>query len=656
MKYLKLIFNQSNSIPRWLIFVFDLGICATAFILSVILRYSFKFNSQIIESVFRVLPIVILVKTLFMTYFRLYSGIVRHTGVQDGLKILYTTFLSSSALVAIDLFYRAFSPDKTSYIPLSIIVLDFIISAFLLAAFRITVKIAYLKSYNQNDKGDQIVFAIFGAGEAGITTKKKLDQHRSINSKVSAFFDDNPKKIRKSIDGIEIYNFEVEFENICKKSNIDTLILTPTNLSKNRKQEIIEKCLSLNVNVRTVPPVEKWINGELSFNQIKSVNIEDLIERDTIELDKQGISKQIDGKVVMVTGAAGSIGSEMVNQILKFRPKKLLAIDSSEIKLYDLEHDLLDRHKNEFLRCTELILADIGNVNRMRSVFEKFRPEIVYHAAAYKHVPLMESNPSEAIKTNVGGTKNIADLSVEFNVEKFVMVSTDKAVNPTNVMGASKRIAEIYVQSLNNDLLLNQKANTKFITTRFGNVLGSSGSVIPKFRKQINEGGPITVTHPEITRYFMTIPEACQLVLEAGFMGKGGEIFVFDMGKSVKIIDLAKKMVKLSGLTLGKDINIAYTGLRPGEKIYEELLNDQENTMPTHHPKIMIGKVRLYNFEEVTSKTNLLLDLYNNQNQMAIVAKMKEIVPEFLSKNSIYESLDKKIELSAVTVENILSQ
>jgi FlaA1/EpsC-like NDP-sugar epimerase len=292
----------------------------------------------------------------------------------------------------------------------------------------------------------------------------------------------------------------------------------------------------------------------------------------------------------------------------------------------------------------------------MRSIFEKFRPEIVYHAAAYKHVPLMESNPSEAVKTNVGGTKNISDLSVEFGVEKFVMVSTDKAVNPTNVMGASKRIAEIYVQSLNNELLLNQKANTKFITTRFGNVLGSSGSVIPKFRKQINEGGPITVTHPEITRYFMTIPEACQLVLEAGFMGKGGEIFVFDMGKSVKIIDLAKKMVKLSGLTLGKDINIAYTGLRPGEKIYEELLNDEENTLPTHHPKIMIGKVRLYNFQDVQNSTNDLLGLYNKQNQMAIVAKMKEIVPEFQSKNSVYESLDKKVELSKTTVENLLSK
>jgi FlaA1/EpsC-like NDP-sugar epimerase len=292
----------------------------------------------------------------------------------------------------------------------------------------------------------------------------------------------------------------------------------------------------------------------------------------------------------------------------------------------------------------------------MSRIFKANKPTFVFHAAAYKHVPLMENNPSEAIKTNVGGTKNIADLSIDFGIEKFVMVSTDKAVNPTNVMGASKRIAEIYVQSLNNELLLNQKANTKFITTRFGNVLGSSGSVIPKFRKQINEGGPITVTHPEITRYFMTIPEACQLVLEAGYMGKGGEIFVFDMGKSVKIIDLAKKMVKLSGLTLGKDINIAYTGLRPGEKIYEELLNDGENTLPTHHPKIMIGKVRLYNFKEVQNSTNDLLGLYNNQNQMAIVAKMKEIVPEFQSKNSVYESLDKKVELSKTTVENLLSK
>jgi FlaA1/EpsC-like NDP-sugar epimerase len=358
----------------------------------------------------------------------------------------------------------------------------------------------------------------------------------------------------------------------------------------------------------------------------------------------------------MVTGAAGSIGSEIVSQLCKFKVKKIIIVDASEEGLYQLEMKITENIHNFNIKNIEIILADITNLVRMKGVFERFQPDIIYHAAAYKHVPLMENNPTEAIKTNVKGTMILADLSVEYKVDKFVMVSTDKAVNPTNVMGASKRIAEIYVQSLSNFIKENKTSETKFITTRFGNVLGSSGSVIPRFKKQIDAGGPITVTHPEITRYFMTIPESCQLVLEAGNMGKGGEIFIFDMGKSIKIIDLAKKMIRLSGLTLGKDIQIIYSGLRPGEKIHEELLNDQENTVPTHHPKIMIGKVRDYNFESVKNDIQNLLDLYNSQNQTAIVAKMKDIVPEFISQNSPFEHLDNKHELSDITVEKLLGK
>ena len=357
-----------------------------------------------------------------------------------------------------------------------------------------------------------------------------------------------------------------------------------------------------------------------------------MLGREPIKLDNEKIKKQLSNKVVLVTGAAGSIGSEIVRQIVRFSPKKVILLDQAESPLYEIELELLEKTIN----CEiEVVMGDIRNKDRMDNMFRTFLPEVIYHAAAYKHVPMMENNPSEAILTNVLGTKNMADLSVKYNVKEFVMVSTDKAVNPTNVMGASKRIAEIYIQSIN------KTSNTRFITTRFGNVLGSNGSVIPRFKKQIDKGGPITITHPEITRYFMTIPEACQLVLEAGAMGQGGEIFIFDMGKSVKIVDLAKKMIRLSGLTIDRDIQIIYTGLRPGEKLYEELLNDQENTLPTHHSQIMIAKVMEYNLEEVSEKINQLVAMFDEQNNEKIVSKMKEIVPEFKSNNSIFEKLDK---------------
>ncbi|MFZ4798342.1 MAG: polysaccharide biosynthesis protein [Bacteroidia bacterium] len=655
MKYLRILFTLSSNIPRWIIFLFDLGICAFAFVLAVILRYSFHLNDSTFTTIITVLPIVLMVKAIFMMYFRLYSGIIRHTSVQDGINVLYTTVFSSIGLFAISFFYKSFFISGYSIIPISIIILDFIIAAFFLGSFRIFVKLLYLKTAQQSN-GLVINYVIFGAGEAGIITKRKLEQHRGSNIKVVAFFDDDSNMKGKSLEGIRIFDFDNELTSLNLKFEIDSLIISGINLSNNRKQEIVEKCLGLNINVQSVPPVEKWINGELSFNQIKTIKIEDLIQRDIIELDIEAIGKQLNGKVVMVTGAAGSIGSEIVNQLCKFKIKKIIIVDSSEESLYQLDVRISENIHDFNKKNIEIIVADITNMERMKGIFERFQPEMLYHAAAYKHVPLMESNPSEAIKTNVKGTMTLANLAVEYKVEKFVMVSTDKAVNPTNVMGASKRIAEIYVQSLSNFIKKNKTSDTKFITTRFGNVLGSSGSVIPRFKKQIDAGGPITVTHPEITRYFMTIPEACQLVLEAGYMGNGGEIYIFDMGKSVKIIDLAKKMIRLSGLSLGKDIQIIYTGLRPGEKIYEELLNDQENTIPTHHSKIMIGKVRDYNFENVKIDIQNLLELYNTQNQTAIVAKMKEIVPEFISQNSPYEHLDNKQELSEVTVEKLLGK
>jgi FlaA1/EpsC-like NDP-sugar epimerase len=402
------------------------------------------------------------------------------------------------------------------------------------------------------------------------------------------------------------------------------------------------------VQVRNIPPVHKWINGELSIKQIKDVNIEDVLGRDPIQLDVTGIKQELEGKTVFITGAAGSIGSELARQIVQFKPERLILIDQAESALNDLNLELQDTARQSAFRT---VLCNVTNAERMGKLFRKYQPDIVFHAAAYKHVPVMEDNPSEAILNNVLGTKTVADLAARHRVAKFILVSTDKAVNPTSVMGASKRIAEIYVQSLNNELVGRQLQDgdvlpyTRFITTRFGNVLGSNGSVIPRFQKQIAAGGPVTVTHPEITRYFMTIPEACQLVLEASSMGKGGEIFLFDMGKSVKIVDLAKKMIRLSGLTLGKDIQLIFTGLRPGEKLYEELLSDEENTIPTHHPQILIAKVREYDFNLIQHHLADLNHLLSLQDNDSLIQKMKKIVPEYISNNSIYERFDQTSEV-----------
>jgi FlaA1/EpsC-like NDP-sugar epimerase len=396
----------------------------------------------------------------------------------------------------------------------------------------------------------------------------------------------------------------------------------------------VESCLRQHVRVLDVPPVKSWINGSLSFGQIRKVNIEDLLGRDPIQLNQQKIAEDLRGKTVLVTGAAGSIGSEIARQILPFAPGKLILLDMAESPLYELELELKEQNPAS-ADTIETVIGDVRNQDRLRNVFRSFAPMVIYHAAAYKHVPVMELNPSESILNNVMGTKTLADLALEFGADKFVMISTDKAVNPTNIMGETKRIAEMYIQSMN------ALGKTRFITTRFGNVLGSNGSVIPRFKKQIEAGQPLTVTHPDITRYFMTIPEACQLVLEACSMGEGGEIFIFDMGKPIRIADLAEKMIQLSGLELGKDIQIQYTGIRPGEKLYEELLANEENTLPTHHRKIMIARVKQYEFGYVSKEIEELIALFPSQDNLAIVRKMKSIVPEYISMHSDFELLDK---------------
>ncbi|HSH52762.1 MAG TPA: nucleoside-diphosphate sugar epimerase/dehydratase, partial [Bacteroidales bacterium] len=574
-----------------------------------------------------IIPFVLFIRSITFLIFRTYAGIIRYSGAKDTERI-FIVAITGSLLFAILNILNYYLINGTFIIPFSIIAIDFFITIFLMASFRLFTKIIYQELYNPTKEKTGII--IYGADQFGVITKRTLDRDAESKHKVLAFLDINHANIGKTLEGVTIYHPQY-LESLSKKNDIEKLIIAKENIDSEEKQAIIEQCLQYNIKVLTLPEVNTWINGELSFNQIKEIKIEDLLERPPIILDINKIKKKLLNKCILVTGAAGSIGSEIVRQLIAFNPSKIVLFDQAESPLYDMELDL--QEKFNFYNF-EIVIGNIADEYRIHKLFEIYKPIIVFHAAAYKHVPMMESNPTEALRTNIMGTKILVDIAHTFKVEQFVMVSTDKAVNPTNVMGASKRIAEIYVQAFN------QISNTNFITTRFGNVLGSNGSVILRFKKQIDKGGPVTVTHPEVTRYFMTIPEACQLVLEAGAISRGGEIFLFDMGKSVKIIDLAKKMVKLSGLDIGKDIQIKYTGLRPGEKLYEELLNDKENTIPTHHSKIMIAKVRTYDFEQVKWDIQQLILLQREHNNMEIVRKMKEIVPEFKSQNSVYEELD----------------
>lgn len=621
-------YRKYFNLPRWLIFLIDIVICVFSLVLAYLLRFNFSIPEKDMILLPKALAFGVIVRTVSFLIAKTYAGIIKYTSTDDALRIVFVTVIGSLVFVVTNIITFYFV-GQFNFIPYSIIIIDFITLTFALISFRLIVKVVYFElNYPSRDKTNVV---IYGAGESGVIAKRALDRDAGTKYKVLAFIDDDPKKIDKKIENVKIFSSQ-SLDQILKDNSVEHIIISIQNLKTSKKQEIIETCLAHNTKVLNVPPVSKWINGELSFKQIKKINIEDLLERDEIKLDIEKISKEIIGKRILISGAAGSIGSEMVRQVARFNPAKLILVDQAESPLYHIELELTDNFKNlDF----EVIICDITNEIRMRKIFDTFRPEIIFHAAAYKHVPMMENNPVEAIITNVEGTKLIADLSVEFLSEKFVMISTDKAVNPTSIMGASKRIAEIYTQSLN------KKGVTKFITTRFGNVLGSNGSVIPLFREQIEKGGPITITHPDVTRYFMTIPEACQLVLEAGSIGHGGEIFIFDMGKSVKILDLAKKMIKLSRLTLGKDIQIVFTGLRPGEKLYEELLNDSENNLPTHHPQIMIAKVQELDPETVKKNIAELIQIRMTHDNFRIVSKMKEIVGEYKSQNSVYEKLDK---------------
>ncbi|HMJ67984.1 MAG TPA: nucleoside-diphosphate sugar epimerase/dehydratase [Cyclobacteriaceae bacterium] len=632
---IKRFFQNLTILPRWIIIIIDLMIILESTAVAYMLRFNFEWEAIIEHSFLLGLAVSGVAGLISNLATRSYAGIVRYTGIEDGKRIASNTILSMLLLSITNLL--SYYNTGINLIPYSVLLITFPFAFFQLFFYRLFVKelFAYIKSVD--DKSERTNVAVFGAGSLGISVKQMIESSPESRLRLIALIEDDIYKTGKKIQGHRIFRAD-ELQALVQDRGVQELIIAVNNLTPERKNQLIDDCLRLGIKVRAVPPASEWIRGQLSLKQIKEVRIEDLLGRDVIDIGQDELEKQIKGKVICVTGAAGSIGSELCRQIIHFAPKRLVLIDQSESPLFNAEYDL---KKMGFLVDLSVYICDITNAMQLEKILVEERPETIFHAAAYKHVPLMERNPTEAVICNIFGTRILADLAVKTGVKKFVMISTDKAVRPTSIMGCTKRIAEIYVQALYNHLQLKKGSCTSFVTTRFGNVLGSNGSVIPIFRKQIEAGGPITVTHPEIVRYFMTIPEACRLVLEAGVMGYGGEIYIFDMGKPVKIYDLARQMVKLSGLEVGKDIDIIFTGLREGEKLFEELLNDSENTVPTHHDKIMKAKVAIYEYNQINNYLDLLDDLVKDKNELKVVALMKDIVPEYKSNYSRFEVLDK---------------
>ena len=635
-------FLSQALLSRFLILSLDLGLVLISLIAANLLRFNFNPPPHVYDSLPYTMLYVLVVRAIPFYLLKTYAGLIKYTGEQDIKTVLRALSISTAYFILVYAILRNYElGDRFRFFyPFSIIIIDYLMLSFVLVGYRVSIKIISeeIKSSRYGPKGQRKMVAVFGAGQSGLFVKKAVEDDKVNPMSVVAWLDDNPILVGKSLEGKPIFHAEKDFKEVLSRFQIDTVILSMQQIDNNRKQRFVDACLEANVKMLYTPPVKKWLKGELNAKQLRTFHIEDVLDREPIVLDNKYLEFQIAEKVVMITGAAGSIGSEIVRQLSGYQPSKLILVDVAESPLVELGLEIEEKMGFQNL---VLFVADVSNQNRMERAFAEFRPEIVYHAAAYKHVPVMEHTPAEAVRVNIKGTKTVADLAVRYRVERFVMISTDKAVNPTNVMGCTKRIAEIYTQSLNN--FLKEKGEvTRFITTRFGNVLGSNGSVIPRFRKQMEAGGPITVTDPSITRFFMTIPEACQLVLEAGAMGKGGEIFIFDMGKPVRIVDMAEKMIQLAGMVPYKDIDIVFTGLRPGEKLEEELLAKKENIIPTHHHKIMKAKVREYDFNEVQAEIEALIDLVPSQNDTRIVSCMKQLVPEYISKNSVFEDLDRK--------------
>ena len=623
---------SAKVLPIWIVLLIDVLIIVVSSLLAYALRYDFRSLFSESSSIDVTIVCTVAVNLIFFRAFRTYSNVLRFSSFVDIMCIFVALTVSYALLLIASIVVKSFTNINVA--PITVLFMSYIISFAMMACSRIVVKI-FFEALNFDGSRSANVF-IYGAKEAGVNIAKALRVSLRNHYRLRGFIADEPELINKVMMGVKVFpNDDTLIENLDDR-DVHTIIISPAKMEALKHSDMADRLLAHNIKLMTAPPLSEWNNQFLDRTQLKEIQIENLLQRNPIEIDIHKVASHLEGKRVMITGAAGSIGSEIMRQVASFNPYKLILVDQAETPLHDIRLELQDRWRDI---DAETIIADISNVTRMEEIFRRYKPQYIFHAAAYKHVPMMEDNVSESIQVNVYGTRTVADLAVKYGAEKFVMISTDKAVNPTNVMGCSKRICEIYVQSLAKKLLAEGGHVTQFITTRFGNVLGSNGSVIPRFRDQIQRGGPVTVTHPEIIRYFMTIPEACRLVLEAGSMGNGGEIYIFDMGKPVRIVDLAKRMISLSGRT---DVKIEFTGLRHGEKLYEELLNVKELTKPTYHEKIMIATVREYDYDEVNERIQKLIDVSYTYDQMKIVAAMKDIVPEFVSKNSCFEVLDKK--------------
>ena len=626
---------SNRVLSRMSILIIDILIILFSTLTMYFLRFGFEgLTTQVKADGITTTLVLVFFNVISFLIFKTFSGVLRFSAFSDLVRIIYALtlgyFISFICLMVIKKVDPTFTVSNTIHFA------TYVLNVLLMIFSRIVVKEVYESITGKPLKATNIF--IYGTKQAGISLAKAIRGNREFKYKVLGFITDEDNMVGKNLLGLTIYANNENLFRVLEAKDVKTVIVSPHKMDQIRNSPLLENFVDHNISLLTTSPVNEW-NGTLTGKeQLKDIQIEDLLPRNPININLMEIAAHIEGKRVMVTGAAGSIGSEIVRQVASFNPFNIILIDQAETPLHDMR---LELQKKWIDINTNIIVADVGNATRMERIFAKTRPQYIFHAAAYKHVPMMEDNVSESIQTNVLGTKILADLAVKYGAQKFVMISTDKAVNPSNVMGCSKRISEIYVQSLSRHLEKNGQKTTQFITTRFGNVLGSNGSVIPLFREQIKNGGPLTVTHPEIIRYFMTIPEACQLVLEAGSMGKGGEIYLFDMGKPVKILDLAKRMIRLSG---SQNIKIEFTGLRHGEKLYEELLNASENTIKTHHEKIMIARVREYEYEKVKDQIEELIEISYQYDDMRTVKKMKEIVPEFQSINSPYEAIDRLLE------------
>ncbi len=614
---------KNHSLPRWLVFLIDSGVVYFSFLIAYMLRYNFEVFTFDISSTFRQAFLVLFVYAIFILIFKSYAGMIRHTTIRDTYKIIISNFSALAVLFLVTIMSRKYQWNAVFNIPLSILLIHMGSVTILLFFFRVLIKLFYEFASTSSHSGKNVL--IYGSGEMGILVKRLIEGDPKSMFRLKGFIDDDKKIQGKKVDGYQVYSRQVLTKEYIDDAGITVFIIAINNIAPAKKKEVIESMIQLGCEILDTPSFDTWMNGRLEVKNLKKVKFEDLLGRDAIKLDLEKIQNGLIGKTILVTGGAGSIGSEIARQLMRFNTKQLILVDQAETPCFFLGEEL----KKKGAGCNfKIIIGDVTRPDYMENIFKEYKPEIVFHAAAYKHVPLMEMHPREAFRVNVGGTKIISGLALKYKVEKFVMISSDKAVNPTNVMGATKKICELLVHSLSRQ----KGIKTQFITTRFGNVLGSNGSVIPLFTKQIADGGPVTITDPEITRFFMTIPEACQLVLEAGFMGNGGEIYVFDMGEPVKVMDVALNLIRLSGLEPYKDIQIKYIGLRPGEKLYEELFALDEPMIPTHHPKISIAQIADSDFNSINTKIDKILSSINKMTEAMVIEEMQEIVPGYVSK------------------------